>query len=84
MTTLKPLDKWLRRSQTNQCIRIVALSWSVVGRASLDVPATWCVNSEDWNLGIAQCLNDGRERLSDFATEGETKDRVYDIVGLVE
>ncbi|KAH0374080.1 hypothetical protein KCU65_g23, partial [Aureobasidium melanogenum] len=40
MSTLEPLDQWLWRRQTDQRIRVVPFSWTLVWRASLNIPTT--------------------------------------------
>lgn len=81
VSALEPLDQWLWRRQTDQGIRVVSFSWALVRRASLNVPATGCIDSQNRNFRGLKGVNDGRERFANFAGEREAEDGVDYVVG---
>ena len=84
MPSFKPFHQRLRRRQTDQRIRVIALTRSLIRWSSFNVPATGCIDSQDRNLCVAESGDDGGEGLADLAAETEAKDCVDDDVGFLE
>lgn len=80
MRSPKMLNQRLRRSQTDQSLRIEFRTWSLCWRPILYTPAGRCINRQYRNLGRLHSRDDIFEGIPHFAREAESENGVYDMV----